>query len=135
MKYYIYVTMQRGTKMDYKELVGKVQQYSGFSAKESQDALECTVETIAVHLDEKERLHFANQLPEKLQDMALSVYASEENIRKDIIEQIMEFNQVSKERARKQLQSAWKAIKEIMSSKESAATKTHLPHKIEAMMT
>jgi uncharacterized protein (DUF2267 family) len=49
--------------MKYRELIKKVQNYSGFSDTESKEALEMMVESLAVHLNEGERKDFASQLP------------------------------------------------------------------------
>jgi uncharacterized protein (DUF2267 family) len=64
--------------MSYKDLIKKVQEYSGFSDSESKDALQLMVESLSVHLTEHERREFAGQLPDELRDIALSVWATEE---------------------------------------------------------
>jgi hypothetical protein len=85
--------------MKYRELIKKVQDYSGFSDAESQEALEMMVESLAVHLTEGERKDFASQLPQKLKDMALSVYPSKENSKEDLVEQFMEYEHIDENRA------------------------------------
>ena len=104
--------------MDYKDLIKKVQIYSGFSDSESKDALDCLVETLAVRLSEPERLYFASHLPQELQDMALTVYPSQENTSKDILRQFMEFQNVQEVVAKKEILSAWRALKDVMSKVE-----------------
>lgn len=101
--------------MGYQELVELIHKRSGLSDQESKIALESTVESIAVHLDESERKDFASQLPERLQDMALSVYPSAENTQQDILTQIMYLNDVPEERAQRQLASAWEALQTVIS--------------------
>lgn len=98
--------------MGYNELIKKVQVYSGFSDSESKDSLDCLVESLAVRMDEVDRKDFASHLPEQLQDMALAVYPSKENCSKDILLQFMEYQHVAAPRAKKQILSAWQAIKD-----------------------
>lgn len=104
--------------MGYKELVRTVQRYSGFSQTEAKDALEMLVESISVHLDESERLKFARKLPERLQDISLSVLATAQNSSEDILSQFMAIQKVSRQRAAKQIKSAWHALKENMGAKQ-----------------
>jgi len=104
--------------MGYNELIKKVQIYSGFSDSESKDALDCLVETLAVRLSEPERLSFASYLPEELQDMALTVYPSQENTSKDILRQFMEFQNVEEVRAKNEILFAWQALKDVVSKVE-----------------
>lgn len=113
--------------MGYRELIKKVQLYSGFSDMESKDALDCMVETLAVHLTEGERKDFASQLPQQLQDMALSVLPTEDNISRDILHQFMELQHIEEPRAKKQIMAAWKAIKEAISIGQVEHIKAQLP--------
>lgn len=101
--------------MNYRGLIKTVQHYSGFSDAESKDALDGTVAVLAVHLTEGQRKNFASQLPHELQDLALAVYATEENSREDLFEQFMEVQEVDEPRAKKQLLSAWNALKDTLS--------------------
>lgn len=103
--------------MQYRELIKTVQLYSGFSDEESKDALDGAVATIALHLTERERMDFANQLPEELGDLALAVYPTPENTTQDLFEQFMEVQEVDEPHAKKQLTSAWEALKDILSSR------------------
>jgi uncharacterized protein (DUF2267 family) len=96
--------------MKYRELIKRVQDYSGFSDAESEEALELMVESLAVHLTEGGRKNFASQLPQKLKDMALSVYPSKENAKQDIVEQFMEYEHIDEKRAKKQIYAAWNAL-------------------------
>src|SRR4051794_25197447 len=104
--------------MGYRELIKKVQIYSGFSDAESKDALDCLVETLAASLTEGERKDFASQLPHELKDMALTVQPTERSEHKDILKQFMDHQHVEEKRAKKQLLSAWKALKEAISKGE-----------------
>lgn len=120
--------------MGYKELIKKVQIYSGFSDSESKDALDCLVETLAVRLDETERKDFASHLPQELQDMALTVYPSTENSSKDIIQQFMEFQNVQESRAKKQILSAWQALKDNNPKKEIEHMLSILPNQFKYLL-
>jgi len=120
--------------MTFRELVQRVQQYSGFSDSESKDTLQMFVEVLSVHLTEAERRDFANQLPEELQNIALAVLATEQNSKQDILQQVMELQHVSRTRARKQIQTAWLALKEVISGGEIQEIKAHLPKKYNAIL-
>lgn len=120
--------------MGYRELIKKVQIYSGFSDQESKDALEHMVETLAVHLTEGERQDFASQLPEKLQDIALTVQATEDNSQIDLIEEFVEVQKIEPSRAKKQIMAAWRALKDVISGGEMEHIKAQLPNKTAAML-
>lgn len=120
--------------MKYRELIKKVQDYSGFSDQESKDALDCLVETLAVHLTEGERKDFASQLPEELQDIALAVLPTEETAKQDMFEQFMEVQQVEEPRAKKQMLAAWRALKDAVTSGEIEHIKAQLPNHTVAML-
>lgn len=114
--------------MGYRELIKKVQDYSGFSDTEAKDALDMTVEVVAVRLDEGERHDFASQLPTELEDIALAVRSSEENTTDNIFEQVMELQDISESHAKKQLKAAWRAIKEAISPGELHDIEAQLPN-------
>lgn len=113
--------------MKYRELIKTVQYYSGFSDEESKDALDGTVAALAVHLTEGERANLAHQLPSELEDMALAVYATTENSTQDLFEQFMEFQEVDEPRAKRQLLSAWEALKDILSAGLIDRIRSQLP--------
>lgn len=115
--------------MGYRELIKKVQHYSGFSDAESKEALEDTVESLAMHLAEGERKDFASQLPPELQDIALSVEPTKEESRQDIIEQVMEIEGIEEDRAKKKVLSSWKALKEALTPGQIDHIKTQIPDK------
>jgi uncharacterized protein (DUF2267 family) len=120
--------------MKYRELIKTVQQYSGFSDTESKDALDGAVAVLAVHLTEGERVKFASQLPEELQDLALSVYATVENSTQDLFEEFMEVQEVDEPRAKKQLLSAWSALCDTLSAGLIDAIRSQLPHRTVALL-
>lgn len=120
--------------MGYRQLIKKVQAYSGLSDSESKDALQLMVESLAVRLSEMERRDFAAQLPDELQDIALSVYSSRENSSTEILEQFMELEHIDKSRAKKQIQAAWRAIKEAVSGREIERIRMQLPKQTVALL-
>ena len=105
--------------MKFRELIKKVQHDSGFSDAESQDALELMVTSIAERLTEEERDDFASQLPLELQDIAMSVKPATAT-RKDILAEFMEREDIDEAHAKKQVLSAWGAIKAAISPGEIA---------------
>jgi uncharacterized protein (DUF2267 family) len=113
--------------MKFRQLVKRVQQYSGFSDMESTDALQMMVESLAVHLDERERIKFASQLPEELRNIAMSVYSTPKNSTQDIVSQFMEIQEIEENRAKKQISSAWRALKEAISERQIRRLVTRLP--------
>lgn len=116
--------------MGFREMIKKVQLYSGFSDAESKDALECMVESLAVHLTEGERKDFASQLPQELKDIALTVQATEENSKQDIIEQFMQNQHLDLPHAKKQVMTAWKVLKDAISPGEIDDIRAQLPNKM-----
>lgn len=120
--------------MRYRQLIKKVQAYSGFSDSESKDALQLMVESLAVRLSEMERRDFAAELPDELHDIALSVYSSRENSDGEILEQFMELEKIDKNHAKKQIQAAWRAIKDVVSGKEIERIRTQLSKQTIALL-
>lgn len=117
-------------EMNYRQLIKKVQYYSGFSDEESKDALDGTVATIALHLTEGERKDFASQLPIELRALAMSVYVTDEAAKRDILEQFTEVQGVKVDRAKKQLLSSWRAIKDAISIGEIRHIQAQLPARV-----
>jgi uncharacterized protein (DUF2267 family) len=111
----------------YRELIKKVQVFSGFSDAESKEALEQTVKGVAERLNEGERKDFASQLPTELKLIALSAEASKEEAHRSILEEFMEAQDIPEDRAKKQVLSAWKALKQTVSEGEIRDIKSQLP--------
>lgn len=116
--------------MRYRDMVHMVQQMSGSSDEESTDALQFMVESVAVHLGEGERQEFASQLPSELQSIALTVLPTSDNIRDDIIEQYMEFEEVDEHSALTQIKAAWSALREVMTGGGIEEIKSRLPNQM-----
>lgn len=113
--------------MKYRELIKKVQLYSGFSDSESKDALDGAVAVISVHLTEGERKDFASQLPVELQDQALAVLPTGETSKQDLFEQFVEVQGIDELRAKKQLLSAWQALKDALTPGQIDHIRAQLP--------
>jgi uncharacterized protein (DUF2267 family) len=120
--------------MGYRELIKEVQRKSGFSDAESQDALDMMVESLAERLEEGERKDFASQLPPELQDIALSAETSREIRKKDIVQEFMERENIDEPHAKKQVLSAWSAIKSLISEGEIRHIKAQLHHETAALL-
>lgn len=105
--------------MNFKELIKQVQFESGLSAIEAKQSLEMLVESIAVRLEEADRLKFAQRLPEYLHDIALSVLPSRANTEPDIINQFMDVEKISRLRARQQARSAWNVIRNLLEADQA----------------
>lgn len=114
--------------MQFREMVKKVQDYSGFSDREAQDALELTVESLAVHLAEGERKDFASQLPQELQDLVLTVEPTHETADEDILQQFERVEQIDEPRAKKQLLAAWQTLKDALSEGQIQHIESQLPN-------
>lgn len=121
--------------MKYGDLVHQVKRYSGMSEQESEDALQLLVESLAVHLTEQERMEFAQQLPEQLGDMALSVMATKTNVRETILEQFMRYQKVGHQKAIEEINSAWRALKSTLSPSEIQSIRTQLRRDMAALLT
>jgi len=104
--------------MGFRELIKTVQHKSGFSDAESKAALELTVEAVAERLQEGEREDFASQLPAELRQIVLDTRPNEERHGQNILEEFMEKEDISEAHAKKQLLSAWEAIKETVTPGE-----------------
>ena len=113
--------------MGTRELIKKVQLYSGFSDQESRDALEQMVESLSRRLTDDERKDFASQLPPELQAIALETIPLVDK-RLDIVDEFMEVQRVDEPHAKKQIFSAWRALKNTISPGEINDIKAQLPN-------
>jgi uncharacterized protein (DUF2267 family) len=120
--------------MMYNELIHKVQDYSGFSNEESQEALELMVVALSVRLADKERQAFAQQLPENLQDIALTVRKTDSDSRKNMLKQFMDLQQIDESHAKKQIRAAWQALCDALSGKRLETIRSELPPRTNALL-
>jgi uncharacterized protein (DUF2267 family) len=115
-------------------MIKRVQDYSGFSDDEAEEALQLMVESLSVHLTEGERKDFAAQLPTELKDIALAVWPTEETAKEDITRQFMELQDVGESRAKKQIKAAWQAIKDAISNGEVMHIRSQLSARTAALL-
>jgi uncharacterized protein (DUF2267 family) len=120
--------------MGFREMIKKVQLYSGFSDAESQEALELLVESLAERLTEGERKDFASQLPRELKEVVILAPLSPEYHKKEILEEFMEREGIDEGRAKKQILSAWKALKRSISPGEIEDIRAQLPNSTVAFL-
>jgi uncharacterized protein (DUF2267 family) len=121
--------------MSFRELIKRVQLNSGFSDSESKEALELMVESLAERLTAGERKDFASQLPQELQTIALTAPNDiAEYYDKDILKEFMEREGIEEARAKKQIMSAWNALKEAISEGEINDIRSQLPNSMVALL-
>lgn len=84
------------------------------------------VEVLASRLEDNARHSFAAELPEQLQDIALSVFPALAQKRHDIVAQFMYYQNIGKTRAQKQIYAAWQALTDTISEAEVKQIKSVL---------
>lgn len=121
--------------MGYRELIHTVQKNAGFSDSEAVEILDMMVESIAERLEEGERKDFAGQLPAELQEVALNAdIASREDRRQDIIQEFMEKERIPENHAKKQVLTAWEALKSIITEGQIKHIKSQMPDRVAAIL-
>lgn len=120
--------------MGYRELIKKIQHDAGFSDAESKAALDQMVESIAERLTDGERKDFASQLPAELQTIALASAESRQERHEDIIHEFMEKEGIDEARAKKQVMTAWSALKSFITEGEIRHIKSQLPDNVAAQL-
>lgn len=113
--------------MQYRQIVKRVQDYSGFSDREAEQALRLFVESLAARLNEGEREDFASQLPRELQDLALSAGKTVRMNTAELYDDLTELQDISKSHAKKQVKASWLAIKDAISEGEVEHIEAQLP--------
>lgn len=102
--------------MGYRELIKKIQHDTGFSDQESETALDTLVESLAERLTDDELRKFASQLPDELKTVAMLTPMEDRDERHmDIVAEFMIKEQISGDHAKKQVLSAWAALKSFIS--------------------
>ncbi|MGH7239809.1 MAG: hypothetical protein ACREHG_07045 [Candidatus Saccharimonadales bacterium] len=107
------------------QLVRRVQINSGLSYKTSKEIIIMLVESLASRLDDQNRQVFAANLPEKLQDIALSVYPATGHY--DIIAHFMYYQNIGKFEAQRRITAAWQAISDSLSLPATEVTAPLIP--------
>lgn len=120
--------------MTYRELVKRVQHYSGFSDSESETALRLFIRKLSARLTMDERKDFASQLPSEVQDLAMNEETSRARTSEDFIRQFCEEENIDAGRAKKQVMASWRAIKDAVSQGEIEDIKAQLPPDLAAQL-
>lgn len=119
---------EESNTMDYPEFISTVQEYDpDLNDADAEDTLQMAVELIAVHLSEAERREVAYELPGRLQDIALSVLPSSENVTDDLVDQAMDLQGIDEHEARNRLRAAWSALKDGLSERLISIIQSKLP--------
>ncbi|HVS58242.1 MAG TPA: DUF2267 domain-containing protein [Candidatus Saccharimonadales bacterium] len=100
--------------MQYRELVKTVQDHSGFSGQESEQALRLVVESLAAQLTDDERRDFASQLPLELKELALEA-AADKMEPEELCEELSELEEIDEGHAKKQIFAVWETLKDSLS--------------------
>ncbi len=114
--------------MGYQELIHRMKLKAGFSESEAEEALDLMVESIAERLEDGERKDFASQLPAELQEVALGTeMASDAERHQDLIHEFMDRENVEEDYAKRQVSSAWDALKSFITEGQIQHIKAQLP--------
>lgn len=114
--------------MRYGEMVKKVQQYSGFSDSESENALVTFTRMLSKRLTPDERMDFASQLPAELQDTVVSVDTTDDSMTmEDMLETMADEQNIDEDGAKKQIMAAWQTLKDAISKGEIDDIRSQLP--------
>lgn len=121
--------------MRYREMIKKVQQYSGFSDSESENALVTFIKMLAERLTPDERMDFASQLPAELQDTVVSIDEANDSMSmEDMLETIAEEQNIDEDHAKKQIMAAWQTLKDAISKGEIDDIRSQLPKDMTAQL-
>lgn len=113
--------------MNYREIIKKIQHDSGFSDEESETALDTLVESLAERMTDEELRKFASQLPQELKDVAMATPMEDRDERHmDIVAEFMIKEQISEAHAKKQVLSAWSALKSFVSEGQISHIRSQL---------
>lgn len=113
--------------MQYRQMVKRMQGYSGFSDRESEEALRLFLESLSARLNQGEREDLASQLPRELQDLVLSVGPTIRMSTADLYDDLTELQDISRSHARKQVKAAWLTLKDSLSEGEVEHVEAQLP--------
>lgn len=121
--------------MRYREMIKKVQLYSGFSDSESENALVTFVKMLARRLTPDERMDFASQLPAELQDTVVSIEETDDNMSmEDMLETIADEQNIDEDHAKKQIMAAWQTLRDAISKGEIDDIRAQLPKDMTAQL-
>ncbi len=114
--------------MQYKEIVKKVQDYSGCSEDEAKAVIRTVVESIASKLDDAERKDFGSYLPKQLKAFALAVSRENEIAEPDdIYKEYALDRRIDEQTAKKQIMAVWNVLEEMLGDGQLAHIRGDLP--------
>ncbi len=113
--------------MKYRELVKRVQHYSGFSDSESEQALRLFIMVLASRLTDDERKDFGSQLPEELKAETAKISDTIKFSKDDMYEAISQIQEIEPEHAKKQVMASWNALKDQLTPGQIDDIKSQLP--------
>ncbi len=121
--------------MRYREMIKKVQQYSGFSDSESENALVAFISILSKRLTPDERMDFASQLPAELQDTVVSMEMTDEDMTmEDMLETMADEQNIDEDHAKKQILAAWQTLKDAIGKSEIEDIRSQLPKDMTAQL-
>jgi uncharacterized protein (DUF2267 family) len=121
--------------MRYREMIKKVQQYSGFSDSESENALVASIKVLSQWLTPDERMDFASQLPAELQDTVVSAEMTDEDMTmEDMLETMADEQNIDEDHAKKQIMAAWQTLKDAIGKVEIEDIRSQLPKDMTAQL-
>lgn len=120
--------------MGYREMVKKMQSYSGFSDSESENALHVFIKALSKRLTSDEREDLASQLPAELQDEALQTEETDKMQMEDMMHEVAEQQQIDESHAKKQIMAAWHTLKDAVSAGEIQHIRAQMPQSMTAML-
>ena len=118
--------------MKYRELIKRVQHYSGFSVSESERALQLFATALAYRLTDGERKDFASQLPQELKDKVSNIDETVPYDKADLYQVFTETQDIDDGHAKKQIMSVWSALKEQLTEGQLQHIKAQLPPDLES---
>lgn len=121
--------------MNYKDMIKKVQEYSGLSESESENGLKTFIMALSSRLTAHERTDFVSELPRELQSQAASVDPESNFSMANMIDTMAETQNVDKNHAKQLVMASWKALKDALTTGEIDALKSELPSDVMTELT
>jgi uncharacterized protein (DUF2267 family) len=121
--------------MNYRDMIHKVQEYSGLSEEESEKGLKTFINTLSCRLTPHERTDFVSELPRELQSEAASVDPEASFSMSDVITTMAESQHVDENRAKQLVSASWKALRDALTTGEIDTLKAGLPRDVMSELT
>jgi uncharacterized protein (DUF2267 family) len=116
--------------MNYRDMVTKVQEYSGLSQTVSEKGLRTFIKTLSSRLTPHERTDFVSELPRELQSEAASVSPESNFSMADIVETMADEQQLDQGRAKRLVAASWKTLKDALTTGEIDTLRSELPQDV-----